>query len=232
MNNNFTFDFYRQIFEFAIKKKYKIITLKDFYSNNFNKNSKILINRIDVDVKIDRLNIIYDIFKKLNIKASIFLRLHSPFYNLLTIGNIKIIQNIIEIGCEIGLHTELEDIYGYCKIDKSRLFRKELELFKLLFNTKIFGTASHGDITHFNNIDFWKNKSPNDFGLLYEAYDNKLMNNCRYISDSEWIRWKSYENGKLMENDRRTPIEHMADNIRKIYLLTHPESWYKDYIYE
>ena len=72
-----------------------------------------------------------------------------------------------------------------------------------------------------------------DFGLVYEAYDKKLWNNSDYVSDSEWIRWKAYKNGKLSKGDKRTPIEHIKENNPKIlYLLTHPESWYERYIYE
>ena len=88
-------------------------------------------------------------------------------------------------------------------------------------------------MTHYNNLDFWNVHSVEDFGLIYEAYDKKLWNHCRFVSDSEWIRWKAYENGKLIENDRRNPIEHMKNDKPKIFnLLTHPESWYEGYIHE
>lgn len=230
--DNFTFDYYGHIFTEALINNYKIITLKDFFSGNYSQKDKILVNRIDVDVKIDRLRTIYQLFKELNIKASIYIRLHAPTYNPLSIGNIKIIQDLISIGCEIGLHTELEDVGGYCDIDKKALLKKEIALFETIFQTKIYGTASHGDMTHYNNLDFWKENSPEDFDLVYEAYDKKLWNNCRYVSDSEWTRWKAYENGKLLKDDRRTPVEHMDDNPKALHLLTHPESWYERYIYE
>ena len=230
--DNFTFEYYKNIFTKALLNNYKVITLKEFFLDEYNKNDKILVNRIDVDVKIDRLKTIYKIFKELNIKASIYLRLHSSEYNLLSIGNIKIIQDLISIGCEIGLHTELEDVGEYCNINKRKLLKKEIELFETIFDIELCGTASHGDMTHYNNLDFWKTNNPKDFGLIYEAYDKKLWNNCRYVSDSEWTRWKAYENGKLLENDRRTPIEHMQDNSKILHILTHPESWYDRYIYE
>ncbi|MFY9085525.1 hypothetical protein [Aliarcobacter cryaerophilus] len=230
--NDFTFDYYKNIFQVALDNGYKIITLKEFFSYEYDKNQKILVNRIDVDVKIDRLKTIYKIFKELNIKASIYLRLHSPTYNLLSIGNIKIIKDLISIGCEIGLHTELQDVSGYCGVEKKELLKQEIRLFETIFDINMCGTASHGDMTHYNNLDFWKDNRAEDFGLLYEAYDKKLWSNCRYVSDSEWIRWKAYENGKLLENDRRTPIEHMREKPKVLHLLTHPESWYKGYIYE
>jgi hypothetical protein len=230
--NDFTFKYYKKIFQTALNNDYRIITLKEFFANEFDKNEKILVNRIDVDIKIERLKIIYKIFKELNIKASVYARLHSPTYNLFSIGNIKIIQDLISIGCEIGIHTELEDAKGYCDIDNKQLLKDEIKLFETIFKSKIYGSASHGDITHYNNLDFWKNYSLEDFGLVYEAYDEKLWNNCRYVSDSEWTRWKAYENGKLIKSDKRNPIEHMKDNCKVLLLLTHPESWYEKYIYE
>ena len=193
--SKFTYNYYKEIFKTAIDSDYDVITVKDFFLGNFDNNKKILINRIDVDVRMDRLKIIYRLFKELNIKSSVYLRLHAPTYNLLSIGNINIIQNLISIGCEIGLHTELEDLSGYCNIDKKDLLRKEIELFQTIFQTKIYGTASHGDITHFNNLDFWMNNSPQEFGLVYEAYDKALWNGSTYVSDSEWTNWKTYQNG-------------------------------------
>ena len=231
--DEFNFGYYKKIFLKALDDDYHIITLKEFFCDEYNKNQHILINRIDVDLKIQRLNYIYDIFKALGIKASIYLRLHSPTYNLLSFGNIAIIKKLISIGCEIGLHTELEDAAGYCSIKRKELLRQEIKLFETIFGVQIFGTASHGDMTHYNNLDFWKTHSAEDFQLLYEAYDEKLWNHCRYISDSEWTRWKSYENGILIKNDRRTPIQHMdEDKPRVLHLLTHPESWYDSYIHE
>lgn len=230
--NNFTFNYYEKIFQSALDYDYRIISLKEFFLDEFSQNDKILVNRIDVDINIDRLRIIYRIFKKLNIKASIYIRLHSPNYNLLSIGNIQIIQNLISIGCEIGLHTELEDVEGYCKLNKTELLKKEIELIETVFQIKVFGSASHRDMTNYNNLDFWKKNDPKDFGLEYEAYNEKLWNNCRYVSDSEWTQWKSYNDGILMTNDKRNPIDHMKENCKVLHLLTHPESWYQNYIHE
>jgi len=232
MINDFTFNYFKKIFEAALENNYKIITLKEFFCDEYDKKDKVLVNRIDVDIKIDRLKAIYEVFKALNIKASIYLRIHAPEYNLLTMGNIKIVQDLLSIGCEIGLHTEMEDLKGYCNLDQISTLKKEVELFETIFNMKMYGTASHGDITPYNNLDFWKNNHPEHFGLIYEAYDERLWNKCRYVSDSEWIQWKSYDNGDLMVNDRRSPIEHMKDNCKVLHLLTHPEGWYKEYIYE
>ncbi len=228
----FTYDYYEEIFQEALKRGYKVITLKEFFLDEYDKDEKILVNRMDVDIRIDRLKEFYKIFKKLNIKASIYVRVHSPYYNLFSIGNILLIQDLLSLGCEIGIHTECKDLESYCKSNTKELLKVEIELFEKLFSTKIYGTASHGDLTPNNNLDFWKEHSVEEFDLIYEAYDDKLWKHCRYVSDSEWTQWKAYENGVLLENDRRDPIEHLEDNPKILHLLMHPESWYERYIYE
>ena len=233
MTADFTFDYYEKIFSTALINNYQVITLKEFFNDEYDKDGKVLINRIDVDIKINRLHKIYFIFNKLKIKASIFFRLHASEYNLLTISNIKLIKKLIAIGCEISLHTEMEDVGEYCEISKEELLVQEIKLFEIIFGVKIYGTAAHGDMTKYNNLDFWEKNSSEDFGLLYEAYDKKLWNNCRYVSDSEWTQWKTYENGALLKNDRRSPTEHMNESSpKRLHLLTHPESFYDEYIYE
>lgn len=235
MIKDFTFDTYKDIFCNIIRNQYSIITLKDYFIGNYNKDGLNLINRIDVDFKPNRLKIFCEIFDKLNIKASVYVRLHAPDYNLFSISNIRIIQDLISIGCEIGLHTELEDVGEFCSMDKDKLLLNDLRMLESTFGIKIYGTASHGDSTPFNNLHFWtmSERRPEDFGLLYEAYDKGLWESCRYVSDSEWTRWKAYEKGVLLNNDRRTPVEHIEeDKPSLLYMLTHPDGWYDRYIYE
>lgn len=230
---SFTFNNYKKMLLSIKDNNYKVITLKEFFLDQYNKDEKILVNRIDVDIKIERLKAIHKILQELDIKATIFVRIHSPNYNLFSMGNIAIIQDLISLGCEIGLHTELEDMYGYCNIEQTKLLVQEIKFLETVFGIKIFGSASHGDMTHYNNLDFWKTHKPEEFNLLYEAYDEKLWKNCRYVSDGEWTQWKAYEGGILLENDRRAPEDHIRDsNPKALYLLTHPECWYNKYIYE
>ena len=58
------------------------------------------------------------------------------------------------------------------------------------------------------------------------------MNSCRYVSDSEFNRWKSYENGVLSEGDRRCACEHIKEGVKVIYLLTHPCTYYWKHFHE
>ena len=105
-----------------------------------------------------------------------------------------------------------------------------------MLDIKIRGVASHGGMTGLNNLDFWKSRTSEEFGLKYEAYDREgafnLFSNSVYISDSEWIKWKCYNKGKLKLNDNRTPDKHFEEKHSIIYLLIHPETYYDRHFYE
>ena len=230
--HGFSFVEYARVFRDSIAAGYRVITLREFFEGAFDESEKLLVNRVDVDVKIDRLARLDDIFGSLGVRASIYVRLHAPAYNLLSFGNLAVLRDLARAGHEIGLHTELADAEGHCAIDGAALLRREIDLLETIAGTRVYGTASHGDMTGFNNLHFWRRHQPADFGLLYEAYDPRLWDNCRYVSDSEWVRWKAYDNGNLMPEDRRSPDAHAREGPPVLHVLTHPESWYDRYIYE
>ncbi len=231
--SGFRYADYTDMLKAILDQGYRFVTLREFFEGKVTKDEKIVVNRIDVDVKIGRLRVLRPIFAELGIRSSVYPRLHAPGYNLLNFGTVRLLRELIEDGHEVGFHTELMDASGFLGVDPRSLLRAQIDLMHILLNAPIVGTASHGDMTPYNNLDFWKTNKPQDFGLIYEAYDARLWNDCRYVSDSEWTQWKSYDNGVLRDGDRRPPHLHAAeDGTRVLYLLTHPESWYEHYIHE
>ena len=91
-------------------------------------------------------------------------------------------------------------------------------------------------MTGLNNLDFWKDKKPSDFGMLYEGYDKQkefnLFQESFYVSDSNWTVWKCFDKGVLAEGDSRTLGEHVKNEHPLIYLLIHPETYYDEHFYE
>ena len=230
---SFRFNDYEAMLEGLLDAGYRFVTLREYFLGEAVQAPKIIVNRIDVDVRVERLHSLRRILQKLGVRASIYPRLHASSYNLLNLGTVRLLQDLVADGHEIGLHSELMDAQGLLELDGASLLRAELHLLETLLKTKIHGTAAHGDMTPFNNLHFWRSHAPAEFGLIYEAYDPQLWNHCRYVSDSEWTRWKSYDDGALREGDRRTPLEHvLEDSPNVLYLLTHPESWYEHYIHE
>lgn len=228
---NFTFNEYRKVFEVALEHDYQVTTLERYLKDSVTQ--KVLLNRIDIDLKPEKTFPIIDIFRDLNIKGTFFLRLNSPTYNLFEYSVINLVHSLLNEGHEIGLHTELVDLEKICGIDGKNCLEKEISVVEKFFDCKIVGTASHGDHTGHNNMLFWDNYKPRDFNLLYEAYEKKLLQDSRYIADSQWTSWKAYQNTKIIDGDNRTPIEHITeDKPNKIYLLTHPDCYYHNNFHE
>ena len=159
--------------------------------------------------------------------------MHSAAYNILNFGTLCLLHDLISDRDEIGLHTELMDAEGFLEADGAVTLRSEIALVETVLGVKLMDSASHGDINQHSNLNFWHKRKPSEFGQLYVAYDPKLWEGCRYISDSEWTRWKAYNNGVLLDGDRRTPELHAQnDGPDVIYSLTHPDCWYENYIHE
>ena len=232
----FTFDILEQQYIAAIQSGYEIINCLDYATRAKKLAPLTLVNRVDIDFSMLKAETLCNIFNRLGIKATFFVRLHAPEYNPFSFENYRILKLIKNSGHEIGYHSEVLDQSEIWSEDAESCLRRDLKVLSHMLETNIYGIASHGGMTGFNNLDFWKNRKASDFGALYEAYDEQgpfnLFKNCFYISDSEWTRWKCYDKGELLFGDRRTPIEHFRDQHPLIQMLIHPDTYYYRHIYE
>lgn len=216
---------------------YRIITCQDYLDWKRKKSDfRILVNRVDVDFSLKKAARLGELFKRLKIPATFFIRLHAPEYNPFSFEGYRIIKNLIEAGHEIGYHSEVVDEAFIWKEDAKTCLLRDIEVFNKMFGVNIKGVASHGGMTGFNNLDFWKNYVPSDFGLLYEAYDRQpefnLFWESRYVSDSEWVRWKAYHKGNKLAGDERSPSQHAAEGHTLLYLLIHSDTYFDHHFYE
>ena len=146
------------------------------------------------------------------------------------------LKRLLNSGHELGYHSEIIDQSIIWDEEAEDCLRRDLKVLGSMFDYEVKSVASHGGNTGFNNLDFWKKNKPKDYNLLYEGYDKEpeynLFQEAFYISDSEWTQWKCYNKGVLLENDRRSPSEHLKDEHQLIHLLIHPDTYYKRHIYE
>ena len=234
---HFTFSNIKKQYQEAIKQNYKIVTCDEFFELKRTKlPPKTLVNRIDIDYSVKKAEQLGIILNALGIKGTFFIRLHAPEYNPFSFENYRIIKFLINSGHEIGYHSEIIDQSEIWDEDAVECFIRDIDIINRMFNIKIVGTASHGGMTGLNNLDFWKDKRPPDFGLLYEGYDKQpefnLFQEAFYISDSEWTRRKCYNKGKLVEGDNRALGKHIEDNHPLIYLLIHSDTYFDKHFYE
>ena len=237
MNFPFTFDRLKAQYQAAIDQGYKIITCENYSLNKaLAGEDKILINRVDIDFSIKKAETLGKMFNDLDIKASFFVRLHAPEYNPFSFENYRVLKRLLNSGHELGYHSEIVDQSIIWDEDAEECLLRDLKVLGNLFDYKVKSVASHGGMTGHNNLDFWKNRKPKEFNLLYEGYDKEpeynLFQEAFYISDSEWTQWKCYNKGMLVDNDKRSPSEHLIDNHQLIHMLIHPDVYYNKHIYE
>lgn len=234
---NFTFPAIKKEYSELILAGYSFITCEEYALTDKSKlPSLVVVNRIDVDLSVKKAERIATIFNELGIKGTFFFRLHAPEYNLFSFENYRILKSIVEAGHEIGYHSEVIDQAAIWNESAEDCLRRDLTVLSQISGAVVRGVASHGGMTGLNNLDFWKIHKPKEFNLLYEAYDTEaefdLFNHSLYVSDSEWIRWKCYQNGKIIAGDQRSPAEHAANRPPVIYLLIHPDSYFDRHFYE
>lgn len=237
-NIRFTFDYIESQLVSALEAGYVFVTCKEYISlKAINKVPPLcLVNRVDIDLSCKKAKRLAEIFNKIGVKASFFVRLHAAEYNPFSFENYLILKFIKNSGHEIGYHSEIIDQSVIWAEEAGDCLLRDIKIINEMLGIQIRGVASHGGMTGHNNLDFWKEKSPSDFNLLYEAYDKSdnfnLFQEALYISDSEWTRWKSYNAGLLIEGDRRSLSEHVSDKHRLIYLLIHPDTYFERHFYE
>ena len=233
---NFTWINLEKEYSECLKKGYQVITCEEYVKRKGKLSQKTIVNRIDIDFSIKKVIILLDIFDRLNIKGTFFVRLHAPEYNPFSFEGYRVLKRLINSGHELGYHSEIIDQSIIWNETPEDCLIRDLKVLGDMFNYKVKSVASHGGNTGFNNLDFWTNRKPKEFNLLYEGYDKEpeynLFQEAFYISDSEWTQWKCYNKGKLVESDRRSPSKHAKDNHQLIHLLIHPDTYFTDHIYE
>lgn len=235
---HFTFSNLERQLIIAKESNYQFITCQDYIDARAIGNipSLAVINRVDIDLSCKKAKRLAEIFNQLGIKATFFIRLHAPEYNPFDFENYRCLKYIRDSGHEIGYHSEIVDQAAIWQEDPADCLKRDINTLNCMLDIRIKGVASHRGMTGLNNLDFWSDRKPAEFGLLYEAYDKEpafnLFGNSFYVSDSEWTRWKCYNNGELVENDHRSFGEHIIDQHRLIYLLLHPDTYFDEHFYE
>lgn len=233
---HFTFANLEAQYKVALEAGYEFITCAEYAVRKGNLPALTVVNRVDIDLSVKKADRLRDIFDRLGIKASFFVRLHAPEYNPFSFENYRILKAIRDSGHEIGYHSEIIDQAMIWDEDAADCLWRDIDILNRMLDIKIQGAASHGGMTGLNNLDFWQCRKACDFDLLYEAYDKSLgfnlFDTSLYLSDSEWVRWKCYYLGRLQQDDRRNLAEHASARPKLIYLLIHPETYYDKAPYE
>ena len=105
----FTFDILEQQYVAAIQSGYEIITCLDYTIKRKKLAPLTIVNRVDIDLSVTKAETLCDMFNRIGIKATFFVRLHAPEYKPFSFENYRILKHIKNSGHEIGYHSEVVD---------------------------------------------------------------------------------------------------------------------------
>lgn len=232
----FTFQNLEKEYRSALAAGYEVMTCSEYLHRQTNLPDRVIVNRVDIDLSMKKADRLREIYDRLDIKATFFVRLHASEYNPFSFENYRILKAIRDSGHEIGYHSEVIDEAAIWNESAPDCLTRDIDILSRMLEIEVYGTASHGGMTGLNNLDFWRDRTPEEFGLLYEGYEDSdtfdLFKNSLYITDSEWLQWKCYDRGNLVAGDRRSVSGHLGDNPGLVYLLVHPETYYDQHFYE
>lgn len=238
MEYNFEFNIknLEETYKTALGCGYNIISCLDYYNSKNSLSSLTIVNRIDIEYSLYKAELLQIFFDKLGIKGTFFVRLHSPQYNPFSFENYRILKSIKESGHEIGYHSEIIDQSVIWSENAKSCLLRDIKILNEMLSIKVKGVASHGGHTGLNNLDFWKDHKPKEFGLCYEAYDEtedfNLFYDSLYVSDSNKTKWKCYKKGKLCVGNDKTFRQHIQDLNPLINVLLHCDHYYEKHFYD
>ena len=201
--NKFNIEEYIALIKFIKKSNLKI--------SNFNSHlisGRKIILRHDIDFCPERALQIANLEKKLSVYSTYFFLINTDFYNLQFENNKKILNEILNLGHDIGLHFDAslydssDDLHKGC--------RKEVQVLESIINKKINIVSFHRPSKKILNMN-------DKIGDLKHTYMNKFVKDIFYCSDSQGL-WRF-----------ESPIDIVNENIKNenfvLHLLLHPIWW-------
>lgn len=221
---------YENYIKLALDKGYNVCSMKEFYDNPAD--GKHFVLRHDVDYPDKSTRKMFKVEKKLGV--------HSTYYFRKSTMNLRLMQEMVAAGFEVGFHYETISDYAIehslesvsdadlerCKV----LLKEDIMAFNQVLDSPIYSIVAHGapknvEIGISNNV-LLKDRDYDYYGIEFEGYDEQLYANYVdiHMMDCNLRRYFgfSYE---------MNPISAIETEAKNIIFLAHPNHWYKDAIH-
>jgi len=200
--DDFTQKHYCEILQLA-KQNYEFTNYE-----NFKEKELFLLWRHDVDFSLDYSLDLAKIENEFNISSTYFLHLHNEFYNLLEFRSKEVVNQLIKLGHNIGIHFDTH----FYDIKTEEEIEKYLNLEKMIF-FELFGVTPKAFSFH-NTNDFVMSCQADSYAGLINTYAKVFQTEIQYCSDSNGY-WRFARLYDLIKERRH----------KKLQVLTHPEWW-------
>lgn len=190
MAKDFTLHTYEQFLRSAIDAGYVLTSYQDYINQHFN---KVLILRHDVDKKPQNSLRTAQLQHQLGVKGTYYFRAVRESFD------VAIIQQIVDLGHEIGYHYEDLTI---CKGDHLKAIQHfELWLEKLRKYYPVKTVCMHGSpMSKWDNRNLWDKYDYKNYGIEAEPYFDIDFNEVFYITDTG----RKWDGDKVSVRDKVT----------------------------
>ncbi len=241
---DFTIDIYKCLLNLLQKKGYNFQTFQKFLDNPL---PKSIVLRHDVDKLPENSLQFAQIQHKLGIKGSYYFRIVPESFNP------NIIEEIANLGHEIGFHYETMDIAAKqlnsefriqnSKLQEVNIAKKAIELFeeqldKLRQYYPVKTICMHGSpLSKYDNKLLWKYYNYRDFGVIGEPYFDVDFSKVLYLTDTG-RRWDGenvsvrdkVKNKKTKDKSFKSTHDIMlaakkSELPNQIMFTFHPQRW-------
>lgn len=201
-DGDFTINNYRCLLRLAIDK-YAVVSYSHIPFG-----SRFLLWRHDVDYSLNRALVLAKLERQEGIKATYFINLHSEFYNVNEANQRSLVQNILALGHDLGLHFDGAFYDVTSEHDLDRLVALEAEHLHILFGLRPVAFSFH------NPVAVHLACEADYYGGLVNCYSKRFKSEIAYCSDSNGY-WRF----------RRLPDVLAEAKDPCLQVLTHPEWW-------
>jgi hypothetical protein len=176
----FTYDEYENMLK-CLKEDYEFISFSKAKFSREKLERKVLM-RHDIDQSLEKTQRIAEIEANLGISSTYFILLRSPFYNIFSCDQEKLMRNLIDKNHFIGLHF---DYSGYSFKSVSQISHQillEAEIMQKYFNIKVDAISFHRpfDINYLKKLEF---------SIYPHAYESIFVEQFKYFADSRGL-WR------------------------------------------
>lgn len=203
--DDFTEQNYRELIQIA-KEKYEFIPFRDYKKRGQN-----LLMRHDVDFSVHRAYALAKIEAEEGVHSTYFLWPHCKYYNLFEDEIVSIVEEIIKMGHDIGLHFDYD---FYKKRNRSVFYGmvNERQFMEHSFDVKPKSFSFH-NITKTAD-EMYSIYTCEKYCSMINAHSQYIRNTYEYCSDSN-----GYWRFKRLRDVLEQPV------AKNLHVLTHPEWW-------
>ncbi len=201
--SDFTLSHYKEILSLLQQRHYHFASY-----DNFNKADRFVLLRHDIDFSPQRAFKMAELESELETPSTYFIHIHSEYYNSLEKEIYLIIQNILSLGHQIGIHFDSHFYNIQTEKDIHLRLHQESVLFAEFFKVNVKCFSFH------NTNPFILSCQNDTYAGLVNSYSSYFQKELAYCSDSNghWRYKRMYD----MIRD---------ENPERLQLLIHPEWW-------